>query len=80
MTNKTTQTNAHETALTAVIDELHTLKALVSAAEEAAYDFSVGENREPEVIDRINRLMLVARERIASALILADVVPGQPVA
>ena len=79
MTNKTTQTNAHEAALTAVIDELHTLAALVGAAEQAAYDYSVDENREPEVIDRINRLMLVARERIAAALVRADVIPGQPV-
>lgn len=82
MSNKTNQTanmNTYEAVLTDVIDELHTLSALVSSAEQAAYDFSVGPDREIETIDRINRLMLVARERIAAALVRADVTPGQVV-
>lgn len=79
MNKQANQTNAHEAALTDVIDELHTLAALVGAAEQAAYDFSTGENQGAEVIDRINRLMLVARERIAAALVRTDVVPSQPV-
>jgi hypothetical protein len=79
MNKQANQTNAHEAALTDVIDELHTLAALVGAAEQAAYDFSTGEHQGAEVIDRINRLMLVARERIAATLVRADVVPSQPV-
>lgn len=78
MNKQANQTNAHEAALTDVIDELHTLAALVGAAEQAAYDFSTGKHRGNEVIDRINRLMLVARERIAATLVRADVVPNQP--
>ena len=73
------QTTIYEATLTNLIDELHTLSALVSAAEQTAYDYSIGENQEPEAIDRINRLMLVAREHIAAALIKADITPNQAV-
>jgi hypothetical protein len=78
--NKAMTTNSHQVALTSVIDELHTLSALVGAAEQAAWDFSVGDKKDSAAIDRINRLMMVARERIAAAITMADIVPGRPAA
>lgn len=64
-------TKTLDNTVTDLIDELHNLTALVGAAKQAAYDFSCGEH-DTALVDRIDRLMLLAEDRIKAALQRAD--------
>lgn len=56
-----------DTALSAAMEEMHNLDALVGAAKQAAWDFTTGE-RDINLVDRIDRLMLIATTRIKAAM------------
>lgn len=64
-------TKTLDSTVTDLIDELHNLSALVGSAKQAAYDFSCGEH-DTALVDRIDRLMLLADDRITAALKRAD--------
>lgn len=56
-----------EAALNVAMDEMHNLDALVGAAKQAAWEFTTGE-RDIDLVDRIDRLMLMATTRIKAAM------------
>lgn len=56
-----------EAALNVAMDEMHNLDALVGAAKQAAWEFTTGE-RDIDLVDRIDRLMLMATDRIKAAM------------
>ncbi len=60
-----------DAALTDLIDELHNLTALVNSAKQAAYDFVSGEH-DIALVDRVDRLMMLADDRIQAAMQRAD--------
>lgn len=60
-----------DAALTDLIDELHNLTALVGAAKQATYDFVSGEH-DIALVDRVDRLMMLADDRIQAAMQRAD--------
>ena len=68
-------TNSDEIAvvgLTEIIDELHNLEALVGATRHASSDLATGEWN-AGLIDRIDRLMLLAEGRIQDLIKRAEV-------
>lgn len=70
--NSTTAThNNLESALNSAMDEMHNLDALVGAAKQAAWEFTTGD-RDINLIDRIDRLMLMANTSIKAAMEAID--------
>ncbi len=67
----TTQTEILSRTVTDLVDELHTLGALISSAKRAANDYATGE-RDAALVDLIDRLMLAAEDRVGAALRRAD--------
>ena len=58
--------NNLESALNSAMDEMHNLDALCGAAKQAAWEFTTGD-RDINLVDRIDRLMLMAITRIEAA-------------
>lgn len=67
----TTQTEILSRTVTDLVDELHTLGALISSAKRAANDFATGE-KDAALVDQIDRLMMAAEDRVSAALRRAD--------
>lgn len=67
----TTQTEILSNTVTDLVDELHTLGALIASAKRAANDYATGE-RDAALVDLIDRLMLAAEDRVGAALRRAD--------
>jgi len=49
------------------MDEMHNLDALTGAAKQAAWEYTTGE-RDINLVDRIDRLMLMATTSIKAAM------------